>query len=85
MKKGENMTTYLTKITQVRDELRAIGEVIESVELVSTTLNGVVKPWAAFVESVVAREHMLSWDRLWDDFIQEETYRRYVQGSTFSI
>ena len=54
MNKGENMTTYLTRITQVRDELGAIGEVIESAELVRTTLNGVAKPWAVFVELVVA-------------------------------
>ena len=82
MNKGENMTTYLTRITQVRDEIGAIGEVIESVELMRTTLNGVAKPWVVFVESVIAREHMPSWDRLWDDFIQEETCRGYVQGST---
>ena len=55
MNKGENMTTYLTKITQVRDELGSTGEVIESVELVRTALNGVAKPWAVFVESMVAR------------------------------
>ena len=55
MNKGENIPTYLTRITQVHDELRAIGEVIESVELVHTTLNGVTKPWVVFVESVVAR------------------------------
>ena len=29
MNKGENMTTYLTRITRVHDELGAIGEVIE--------------------------------------------------------
>ena len=82
MNKGENMTTYLTRITQVRDELGAIGEVIQSVDLVRTASNGVAKPWVVFVESVVAREHMPSWDRLWDDFIWEETRRGYVQGST---
>ena len=82
MNKGESMTTYLTRITQVRDELGAIGEVIQSVELVRTSLNGVAKPWAVFVESVVAREHMPSWDRLWDAFIQEEIRRGYVQGNT---
>ena len=60
MNKGENMTTYLTKITQVRDELGAIGEVIQSVELVHTSLNGVAKPCAVFVESMIAREHMPS-------------------------
>ena len=31
---------------------------------------------------MVAREYMLTWDRLWDDFIQEETRRGYLQGST---
>ena len=82
MNKGENMTTYLTRIAQVRDELGAIGEVIQSVELVRIDLNGVVKPWVVFVESVVAREHIPSWDPLWDDFIQEATRREYVQGST---
>ena len=51
-------------------------------ELVRTTLNGVTNPWVVFVESVVAREHMPTWDRLWDDFIQEETCTGYVQGST---
>ena len=51
-------------------------------ELVRTTLNGVTNPWVVFVESVVAREHMPTWDRLWDYFIQEETRRRYVQGNT---
>ena len=40
-----------------------------------------LKRWAVFVESVVAHEHMPSWDRLWDDFIQEETHRGYLHGS----
>ena len=69
MNKGENMTTYHTRITQVRVELGAIGEVIQSIELVRTTLNGVTKPWDVFVESVVTCEHMPSWDPPWDDFI----------------
>ena len=38
MNKGENMTTYLTRITQVPDELGFVGEVIQGVELVCTTL-----------------------------------------------
>ena len=77
MNKGENMTTYLTRITQVRDELGAIGEVIQSAELVYTTLNGVTKQWVVFVEPLVARENMRSWDCLWDNFIHE-TCRGYV-------
>ena len=57
------------------------GKKVVDVELVCTALNGVAKPWTVFVESMVAREHMPSWDRLRDDFIQEETRRWYIHGS----
>ena len=53
MNKGENIIAYLTRITLVRDELGAVGEVIIGAELVHTTLNGVTKPWVVFVESKV--------------------------------
>ena len=82
MNKGKNMVSYLTKITQVRDELGAVGERVLDAELVRTTRNGVTKPFSIFVESVVAREHMPTWDCLWDDFIQEETRRGCLQCST---
>ena len=39
--KGEGMASYLTKITQVRDELAVVGEVVGILEMVCTTLNGV--------------------------------------------
>jgi len=38
------MTTYLIKITQVRDELVAVGEAVIDGEMVKTTLNGFTKP-----------------------------------------
>jgi hypothetical protein len=49
MTKAENVTTYLTKITQVRDELEAVGEVVADSELVRTAWNGLTKQWAVFV------------------------------------
>jgi hypothetical protein len=30
----------------------------------------------------VARENLPKWERLWDDFVQEETWRGYVHGSS---
>jgi hypothetical protein len=30
------------------------------------------KPWESFVQGIIARQHMPSWERLWDDFVQEE-------------
>jgi hypothetical protein len=66
----------------VRDELCVVGEAIVDSELVRTTLNGVTKQWDVFVEGIVGRENLPKWDRLWDDFVQEETHRGYVHGSS---
>ena len=52
------MLSYLTRISQVIDELAAVGEVVPSAELVRTAMNGVSKPWAVFVEALVARENL---------------------------
>jgi hypothetical protein len=82
MTKAENVVTYLTRLTQVRDELGVVGEAIADSELVRTTLNGVSKQWVVFVEGIVARENLPKWESLWDDFVQEETQRGYVHGSS---
>ena len=75
MVKGEVVMSYLARISQVRDELAAVGEVVPNAELVQTALNGVSKPWVVFVEALVARENLPTWDRICDDFVQEETRR----------
>ena len=58
MSNTDTMTSYLTKISQVCDELAAIGEIVPNLELVRTTLNGFSEQWASFVKGVVAREHI---------------------------
>ena len=40
--------------------------------MVRTTLNKFPKPSGSFVRGIVAKEVMPSWERLWDDFVQEE-------------
>jgi hypothetical protein len=82
MTKAENVVTYLTRLTQMRNELGAVGEAIVDSELVRTALNGVSKQWVVFVEGIVAREKLPNWERLWDEFVQEETRRGYVHGSS---
>jgi hypothetical protein len=80
MTKTDSVTSFLTRFSQIRDELAAVGEIVDPSELVRTTLNGFSKPWESFVRGIVAREHMPSWERLWDDFVQEEL--RVGSGST---
>jgi hypothetical protein len=73
MLKNESVTSYLGRYTQIRDEFVAIGEVVNPDSMVSTALNSFTKPWGPFVRGIVAREIMPTWERLWDDFVHEET------------
>jgi hypothetical protein len=76
MGKEESVSSYLTRVAQVKDELAAVGEVISDSELVRIALNGFTKDWEVFVKCVVGREHLPDWSRLWDDFTQEEIRER---------
>jgi hypothetical protein len=67
MTKTDSVTSYLTRFSQIHDELGAVGEIVVPSVLVRTTLNGFSKPWESFVRGIMAREHMPSWERLWDD------------------
>jgi hypothetical protein len=58
------VASYLTRISQVCDELTVVGEVVKDDELVRTTLNGFSEKWASFVKRVVAREHLPNWQRM---------------------
>jgi hypothetical protein len=72
MLKDESVTSFLGRYTQIRDELGAVGEVVEPNSLVRQALNSFTKPWGPFVRGIVAREVLLAWERMWDDFVQEE-------------
>jgi hypothetical protein len=58
MSKTDSVTSYLTRITQVRDQLGAVGETVTDVELVRVALNGFTKPWTSFIEGICAREKL---------------------------
>ena len=53
----------------MRDELTAVGEVVDNAKLIWVFLNDFSKSWESFVRGIVARENMPSWERLWDDFV----------------
>jgi hypothetical protein len=83
MLEDESVTSFLGRYTQVRDELGAVGEVVNPNSLVRTAMNSFTKPWRPFVRDIVAREVMPTWERMWDDFVQEEIrlaacYPRYL-------
>ena len=53
--------------------MKAIGDTIDEDEFVITTLNGLARPWDAFIQSVCARKEKLQFESLWEECIQEET------------
>jgi hypothetical protein len=61
----------------VKYELAAVGEVISNSKFVRIDLKGFTKEWLVFMKSMVGREHLLDWNRLWDDFTQEEIEEGY--------
>jgi hypothetical protein len=72
MLEDESVTSFLGRYTQIKDELGAVGEVVNPNSLVRTSMNSFTKPWGSFVRDIVTKEVMPTWERIWDDFIQEE-------------
>jgi hypothetical protein len=72
MLKDESVTSFLGRYTQIIDELGAVGEVVEPNSLVRQASNSFTKLWGPFVRGIVAREVLPAWERMWDDFVQEE-------------
>ena len=73
MTKVDIVATFFMKISEIRDQLGAIGETISYKELVLTTLNSFPRHWEPFLQSISGREDLLGFDHLWIDCIQEET------------
>jgi hypothetical protein len=72
MLKDESVSSFLARFTQIRDELGAVGEVIVPNSLVRQALHSFTKPWGPFIQGIVPRETLPTWERMWDDFAQEE-------------
>lgn len=72
MIKGKGVTSYRTRFSQVKDELVAVGVTISDGDMVKIALKGFIEEWKPSIRGVVARVKLVEWNRLWDDFIQEE-------------
>jgi hypothetical protein len=73
MNKSETIANFFTRISQIKDQLAAIGDPVEDVELVTTTLNGFPPSWDPFVQGICARRRLPKFDKLWSDCTQEES------------
>ena len=72
MQLGEEITLYLMRLSQVKYELVVVGVTISDFDMVRIDLKGFNEEWNPFIKGIVVKEKLPDWNRLWDDFIQEE-------------
>jgi hypothetical protein len=56
MNDDDSITSYFVRISQLRDQLQAIEDIISEKELVNIVLNGLPKTWDAFSTSMNTRK-----------------------------
>ena len=59
MQKGEMIQEYFSRISEIKEQLKAIGDTIDEEKFVITTLNGLARPWDAFIQSVCGGKEKL--------------------------
>ena len=65
MTKDDTIASYFVKISQLRDQLQAIEEIISEKELVNIVLNGLPKTWDAFAASMNKTKEYSTFEELW--------------------
>ena len=72
MSKGEFVQDYFTRISQIKENLSAIGDIIDEDEFIMTALNGLTRAWDSFIQTLCARKESKKFDIVCEDCIQEE-------------
>ena len=72
MEKDESVNSFFTKISQLKDQLLAIGVNVEEDDLVQTMVDGLSSTWEAFLVAVNGCEVQPNFERLWHNCLQEE-------------
>jgi hypothetical protein len=59
MQKGELIQEYFSRISEFKEQLEAIGDTVDEDELIMTALNGLTRPWDAFIQTICAKMEKL--------------------------
>ena len=52
MQDSKSIQSYFTRVSQIREQIEAIGDSVEEAELVMTTMNGLPRPWDPFIKGI---------------------------------
>ena len=56
MSHGESIQDYFTRVSQIKEQLEAIGDKLDEDELVMNSLNGLTRPWESFIQMMCSRK-----------------------------
>ena len=68
----ETMPSYLTRVSQVKEQLEVVDEKVDNAEIVMPTLNGLPRSWDSFIQGICARKNLVKFSRLWEECSQEK-------------
>ena len=72
IQKGETMQSYFTRVSQIKEQSEAIGDMVEEAEVVMTNLNGLPRDLEYFTKSTCARIKLTKFNRILEECVQEE-------------
>ena len=66
---SDTMQSYFSRVSQIRDQLESIGDIVEEAEIVMTTLNGLPRDWEAFIQGICSRRKLTKLLNLWEECV----------------
>ena len=75
----EGVNSYLQRLQGTRDQLATVGSTPQSTAMVRIALNRVWDEWQVFVQSILGRERLPSWEEMCVALQQEELMRDLVK------
>ena len=50
--KEKTMQPYSSRVSRIKEQLEAIGDMVEEEEVIMTTLNGLPRDWESFIRGI---------------------------------
>lgn len=72
MNRSDMVATYFMKISQLKDQLTVIGDIVSDDELVNVALNKFASSWDPFVQGICSRAKLPKFEKFWNHCVQEE-------------
>ena len=64
MQDSKSIQSYFTRVSQIKEQIEAIGDSVEEAELVMTTMNSLPRSWDLFIKGICSRRKITKFNRL---------------------